>query len=215
MKAENMYHTIDTVVFDLGGVLIDWNPEYLYSKIFDEEKEMKYFLSEICTMDWNEEQDGGRKWSDATQLLIKDFPQYTSQIKAYFHRWEEMLGGQIDKTVDILERLHLDQKYPLYALTNWSAETFPIAVGRFPFLGYFRGIIVSGEEHLKKPDPKIYQLLTKKYGINPLTTLFIDDNARNIEAARAIGFHTIHFTDADTLEETLVDLEILGEALEE
>ncbi len=206
-----MYHEIKTIVFDLGGVLIDWNPEYLYSKIFEDKNEMYYFLSEICTMDWNEQQDAGRRWSVATELLIEQYPDYATQISAYYYRWEEMLGGAIQKSVDLLEYLHLEGRYPLYALTNWSSETFPIAQERYNFLNYFKGILVSGQEGLKKPDPKIYQLLCHRYKINPLTTLFIDDNERNIKAAQAIGFHTVHFTDAEILEEVLMDLEIIPE----
>ncbi len=204
-----MYHEIDTIVFDLGGVLIDWNPTYLYDKIFSDKKEMDYFLSEVCTMDWNEQQDGGRSWAEATNLLIKDYPQYTNEIKAYYERWEEMLGGPISPTVDLLEKLYHEKKYPLYALTNWSAETFPIAQRRYQFLNYFKGILVSGQVKLKKPDPKIYQMLRTRFGVNPFKTLFIDDNVRNIEAARAVGFHTIHFVGSEELEEAFMDLELL------
>jgi len=208
-NTDTMYHEIDTIVFDLGGVLIDWNPEYLFSKMFKEEEEMHYFLGEICNMDWNEQQDAGRSILEATEVLIQKHPQYEQEIAAYYGRWTEMLGGPIDKTVDILERLHQDKLYPLYALTNWSKETFPHAQERYHFLQFFQGIIVSGEEKLKKPDPRIYQLLKVRYNINPLKALFIDDSLRNIEAARAVGFHTVHFTDPYELEDILNDLEIL------
>src|SRR5690242_10888629 len=133
--------SIDTIVFDLGGVLVDWNPKYLYSQIFSEEKEMVDFLENICTSDWNEEQDAGRSLEEATQFLVAKYPKYIDQIQAYYGRWEEMLKGDIPGTVEILKKLKDSSKYRLYALTNWSIETFPIALNRFPFLQWFEGIV--------------------------------------------------------------------------
>lgn len=207
-----MYHKIDTIVFDLGGVLIDWNPRRLFRKIFDTETEIDYFLENICTMDWNEQQDAGRSTAAATLLLVDQFPDYRAAIEAYYGRWEEMLGGAIQGTVAIFEQLHNANQYPIYALTNWSSETFPIAQARFEFLQWFKGILVSGDEKLKKPDPKIYQLLTQRYNINPLNSIFIDDSLRNIKAAQALGFHAIHFVGAEDLKRQLIGLGIMSDA---
>ncbi|MBX2926710.1 MAG: HAD family phosphatase [Saprospiraceae bacterium] len=194
---------IDTVVFDLGGVLIDWNPEYLYRKIFREEAEMRHFLSEVCTPHWNAEQDAGRLLEEATQLLVGQFPAYEVEIRAYYERWTEMLGGALTETVQILEQLHRQGSHRLLALTNWSHETFPYAYSNFRFLHLFEGILVSGEEKLKKPDPVIYRLLIERYGIEPARALFIDDNAENVESARNVGLQAVQFTSAGQLREEL------------
>ena len=186
-------YKLDTIIFDLGGVLIDWNPEYVFRKVFQDEAEMRYFLSEVCSPDWNEQQDAGRSLAEATETLAKQFPKYEPEIRAYYGRWEEMLGGPIQDTVELLKQIHQDQVFRLYALTNWSAETFPIAWERYDFLQLFEGILVSGKEKLKKPDPKIYELILDRYQITPSKSLFIDDNARNVEAARGIGINAVHF----------------------
>jgi len=190
---------IQTIIFDLGGVLIKWDPKLLYRKIFPDEKEMNMFLSEVCTMDWNEQQDAGRTWKDGIAELTPKYPQYEREINAYFRRWPEMLGGAIHETVVLLEQLKASKKYRLYALTNWSAETFPFAQRQFSFLQHFEGILVSGEEKLKKPDPKIYQLLFSRYSIDPATALFIDDSLRNIKAAEQVGLQVHHFTESEKL----------------
>ena len=203
---------IKTIIFDLGGVLIDWNPKRLYKKIFAEEQEMDKFLAEVCTMDWNEQQDAGRSIAEANAILIEQFPEYENEIKAYYGRWEEMLGGAIEGTVAILKYLKNKTNYRLYALTNWSAETFPIALERFDFLQLFEGILVSGKEGLKKPDLRIYQLILDRYEINPASTMFIDDNARNIEAAREVGIDAVHFVSPEALEAELSERAILVNA---
>lgn len=197
-----------TIIFDLGGVLINWNPENLYKKIFDDPQEMKYFLSEICTMDWNEQQDGGRPISEATALLVERHPEYKSQIEAFYGRWTEMLGGAIEGTVEILKTLKTNSAYRIYALTNWSAETFPFALERFDFLQLFEGILVSGEENLKKPDPKIYELILSRYNIDADTAVFIDDNLRNVKAAIACGIDSIQFHSPEQLKEELTKRKI-------
>ncbi len=194
-----MKRTIETVIWDLGNVLIKWDPKNLYRKIFDDEEKMDWFLSEVCTMDWNEAQDGGRTWKEGIQLLVAAYPDYTKEINAYWDRWEEMLGGAIEGSAHILRSLKEKDSHRLYALTNWSAETFPIALETFDFLQLFEGILVSGAENLKKPDPKIYQLLLDRYQINPETAVFIDDSLRNIKAARAMGINAIHFESAEQL----------------
>lgn len=187
------------IIFDLGGVLVDWDPRRLYRKIFGSDQEVEYFLNHICTMDWNEAQDAGRTIEEATQILTEVHPDYQQEIKAYYERWEEMLGGQIQGTVELLEALHKKGKQRLFALTNWSAETFPIALERFAFLATFEGILVSGQEGIKKPDPAIYQLLCDRFNIQPEDALFIDDSQRNVDAANAFGIPAIRFTSPDEL----------------
>jgi len=200
---------VTTIIFDLGGVLINWDPKVLYRKIFETEAEVTTFLREVATMDWNEQQDGGRSLSDATALLISQYPQWTSEIEAYYTRWEEMLVGPIDGTVEILRQLKTEGNYRLLALTNWSAETFPIAQKRYDFLEWFEGILVSGQEKLKKPDPAIYQLILKRYKLKSEESIFIDDNLRNIEAARALGIQSIHFATPNRLIEQLSEVGVL------
>ena len=201
--------SIDTIIFDLGGVLIDWNPRYLYRKIFDDEKEMQWFLTEVCSPDWNEQQDAGRSWEEATQLLIQHYPHYEQQILAFWKRWPEMLNGAIETTVYILEHLHSQAKHRLLALTNWSAETFPVAQQQFDFLNHFEGILVSGEEGLKKPDPKIYQLLLDRYSVDSTRSVFIDDSLRNVQAAQQLGIQAIHFQSGAQLKQELKDLGVI------
>lgn len=201
---------IDTIIFDLGGVLIDWNPRYVFKTIFSDEKEMDYFLNNICTSDWNEQQDGGRTIQEGTDLLVSQYPDYEEAIRAFYGRWEEMLGGEIQETLKILQDLRAVGTYQLFALTNWSAETFPIAIERYEFLQWFEDILVSGVEKMKKPDPKIYQLALKRFNINASQALFIDDNARNVIAAEKEGISSIHFTSPTDLRSTLVERGILG-----
>lgn len=194
---------INTIIFDLGGVLVDWNPNYLYKKLFKEEAEMQHFLTNICTSAWNEEQDGGRALQAATDMLVEQYPEHETNIRAYYGRWEEMLGGAMQDTVDILNELKQSKHYKLYALTNWSAETFPVALGRFEFLHWFDGIVVSGTEKNRKPFPEFYQLLLDRYSVKPENALFIDDNLRNVEAARKMGIESIRFTSPDELKADL------------
>ncbi|MBU3822977.1 HAD family phosphatase [Flavobacteriaceae bacterium XHP0103] len=195
---------IDTIIFDLGGVLIDWNPRYVYRDVFNgDTQKVDWFLENICTHDWNENQDAGYPLVQATQDLVEQFPDYESEIKAFYGRWEEMLGGAINETVQILDKLINSKKYKVVALTNWSHETFPIAQARYDFLQWFEGIIVSGEEKTRKPFEDIYHLTLNRFGINPEKSIFIDDNLRNIEAANALGINGIHFKGAEALKETL------------
>ncbi|MEM1123825.1 MAG: HAD family hydrolase, partial [Bacteroidota bacterium] len=142
---------INTIIFDLGGVLIKWDPKRVFRTIFDTEAAVDKFLAEVCTMDWNEQQDAGRPIAEANRILIEKFPEYQAEIEAYYGRWTEMLGGAIAGTVQILEALKASKKYRLYALTNWSAETFPEALKRYEFLQHFKNILVSGKEGMKKP----------------------------------------------------------------
>jgi 2-haloacid dehalogenase len=197
------------IIFDLGGVLIDWNPRYLYRKIFRTEHAVNHFLDNITTSDWNEEQDAGRPLTVATQLLTDQYPEYTPEIEAFYGRWEEeMLGGPVEGTVDVLRSFIEHPDYKVLALTNWSAETFPFALSKFDFLHWFEGILVSGEEKIKKPDPGIYQLMLERYNLDPLSTVFIDDNLRNIQAAEKAGIKGIHFINPGQLKSSLIQLGI-------
>ena len=199
---------IEAVIFDLGGVLVDWNPEYLYAKIFKNDlKKMTWFLNTICTPDWNMEQDAGRTFEEGTEILTSEYPEYEPEIRSFFERWEEMLKSEKKDTVLILNLLSELNKVKLYALTNWSAETFPIAQRRFDFLKRFEGIVVSGEEKTRKPFSKIYEITLDRYGLSAENCLFIDDSLENIEAAKLLGFNTVHFSNALQLN---IDLKKLG-----
>jgi 2-haloacid dehalogenase len=200
---------INTIIFDLGAVLIDWNPHYMYRTLFTEEKEMKDFLANICTSDWNEEQDAGRSLQEGTDILVAQYPGHEANIRAFYSRWDEMLGEAFHDTVEIFKQLKESNRYKIYALTNWSAETFPVALQRFDFLGWFDGIVVSGTEKMRKPAPEFYQILLDRYEVNPQEALFIDDNYRNVLAAEKIGIKSVHFTSAEQLTIELTALHIL------
>ena len=200
---------INTIIFDLGAVLVDWNPHYLYRNLFADEQEMKDFLANITTPDWNEEQDAGRPLQEGTDLLVQQHPQHEANIRAFYGRWEEMLGDAIAGTVELFNQLKQSGKYKIYALTNWSAETFPFAVARFNFLEWFDGVVVSGTEKMRKPAPEFYQVLLDRYDVKPEDALFIDDNYRNVLAAEKEGIKSIHFKSAEELAAELKELGIL------
>ena len=207
-----MTSAVSAVVFDLGGVLIDWDPRYLYRQLFDgDEAGMERFLAEVCTPAWNAEQDAGRPWTEAVELLVQEYPQERERIEAYHARWEEMLGGAIDETVEVLRELQ-DRPVRLFALSNWSAETFPIARRRYPFLGWFDGIVISGEVGICKPDERVFRHLITRHAIEPETTVFVDDSNVNVEAARGLGMMAIPFTGGHELREELVQLGVLEAA---
>ncbi|MEL0456454.1 HAD family phosphatase [Flavobacteriaceae bacterium SZ-1-7] len=191
---------IDTIIFDLGGVLIDWNPEYVFLKAFNGDREkMRWFLNNICTSDWNENQDAGYPLAQATEDLVKQFPEHENHIRLFYGEWQDMLGGAIEGTVDILKKLVDSGTYKIVALTNWSTETFPIALNRFEFLHWFEGIVVSGEEKTRKPFDDIYHITLKRFNIKGEQAIFIDDNLRNIEAAENLGIKGIHFKNPQLL----------------
>lgn len=197
---------IKSVVFDIGGVLIDWNPRHMYRKVFESEEEMEWFLSNICTYEWNVQQDGGKLFSVATAELSAKYPEYSDKIAMYYGRWTEMLGGELSDTVKIFEELK-SAGMPLYALSNWSHEAFPYAYERYGFMKQFDGLVVSGYEKLLKPDHAIYRVLIERYNINPAESVYIDDNKPNADAAGELGFNAIHFRSADQLR---IDLRALG-----
>ncbi|HEY4905647.1 MAG TPA: HAD family phosphatase [Candidatus Sulfotelmatobacter sp.] len=200
-------------VFDLGGVLIDWNPRHLYRKLFHgDEAAMEHFLANVCTPSWNLQQDAGRSFADACASLKLLHPGQAALIDAWFERYEEMLAGPIAGTVDLLAELRT-RGVPLFALSNWSAETFPIALKRFDFLQWFRGILLSGEVRLLKPDPEIFRLCLETFSIDPARAVYIDDLGPNVEAATALGMHGIRFTDPAALRAELATLGLVDPVL--
>jgi 2-haloacid dehalogenase len=202
--------TIDTIIFDLGGVLIDWNPEYVYLDVFEgDRKKMQWFFDTVCTNDWNEKQDAGYPLQKATEERIALFPEHEELIRMFYGRWEEMLGEAIDGSVTILKSLIKNPNYRVVALTNWSHETFPIALERFDFLHWFEGIIVSGTEKTRKPFAEIYELTLNRFNITAENSIFIDDNLRNIKAAEALGINGIHFESPNVLLDQLKTFSIV------
>lgn len=199
-----MSKKITTVIFDLGGVLIDWSPEYVYLKEFrGDRQKMDWFLEHICAWSWNVNQDAGYPIGKATQERIALFPEYKELIEMYYGRWEEMLGYTHDGTLAILKKLVDHPDYRVLALTNWSGETWPKAIAKFPWLQWFEGILVSGDEGMRKPFPEIYELMLSRYKIEASEAVFIDDSKANIKGCEALGIAGIHFTDATTLEANL------------
>lgn len=192
---------LKNIIFDFGGVLIDWNPVYLYQEIFDKEEDMNYFLEHVCRYEWNVLQDAGRSLAEGTRVLQEQYPEYRKEIAMYYGRWDEMLGGIIEENVKLIKPLK--EKYNVYGLTNWSAETIPIAMERYDFFKDLDGMVVSGAEKIIKPDPQLYRILLERYGIQAGESLFIDDNYANIKTAQQLGFQTIHIVDGVNLEEVL------------
>lgn len=197
------------VVFDVGGVLIDWDPRHLYRKLFSgDERAMEHFLANVCTHDWNRCQDAGRSFAEGARLLKLQHPDKAELIDAYGTRFDEMMAGPITGAVEILAELR-DRGTPLYALSNFSAETFPPALERFDFLRWFHGMVISGEVGVIKPDPRIYEITLERFAIDPHRAVYIDDVAANADAARPFGIHGIHFTIPGALRAELVDLGLL------
>lgn len=190
------------VVFDIGNVLIRWDPRHLFRRVFDDEARMEWFLTHVCSNAWNLEQDRGRPWAEAVAELTERHPEWRTEIEAFDQRWAEMVPDIIPENVAVLETL-LDQGWPTYCITNFSAEKFTLACERFPFLTRFDGIVVSGHERVLKPEPAIYRLLLDRYGLSAPDCIFIDDSAANAEGARAVGMQAIHFTPGLDLVEAL------------
>lgn len=197
-----------SVVFDLGNVLIDWNPRYLYRKMFEDPAKMEWFLANICTMPWNSTLDAGASFLDSVTTLGGKHPDYRDYIHAYHHRWDEMIIGSLDDTVAIFKELK-DQGTKCYALSNWSDEKFQPTRKNFPFLNWFDGAVISGQINMVKPDPRIYQHLLEKFQLDPRKTIFIDDLPANIEAAKKFGIEGILFTSAADLKKRLQELKVL------
>ncbi|HXX83589.1 MAG TPA: HAD family phosphatase [Casimicrobiaceae bacterium] len=204
--------TRSVAIFDLGGVLLDWNPRFLYRKLFDRDQAaMEHFLATVCTTEWNERQDAGRTFAEATQELLPHHADKIELIEAFGKRFGEMIRGPIAGAVDVLAELK-DRDVPLYALSNWSAETFPSQRERFEFLSWFDGIVISGLEGVIKPDPRIFRVLLERYGVAAESAVFIDDVPRNAAAASALGIHGIHYRSPEQLRRELVTLGMLPQA---
>ena len=200
----------DIVVFDLGGVLLDWDPRHLYRKLFaGDEAAMEDFLATVCTHEWHRHHDAGRSYAEGARLLKAEHPDQAELIDAFGARQDEMIAGPIVDAVAILRDLR-DAGVPLYALSNWPAEGFASARRRFDFFEWFRGILISGECGIIKPDPRIYELLIERFGLDPHRTVYIDDVEANVHAARPFGIRGIHFTSPAGLREELVGLGLLS-----
>ena len=201
---------IDTIIFDLGGVLVDWKPEYLYRKVFNgNEKKWQWFLSKVCTSAWNAEQDGGRTIEEAETLKIAEFPDHEELIRLYYKQWHQMFSGPIEENVELFKQLKASGNYKIYALTNWSAEKWELALELFPFFNYFDGVVVSGQEKIRKPYPEIYNLIVDKFAINPENAIFIDDNEENVIAAKDLKIYGIHYKSPQQLLNELKSYKII------
>lgn len=197
------------IVFDIGNVLLHWDPRALYRKIFASEAEVEWFLTHVCNSAWNLEQDRGRSFEEAIAEATARHPDQAQAIAAYHLRWPETLTHVIDGSVAVLEDLHA-QDTPLYAITNWNQDKFRQTKARYDFLHHFRDIVVSGDEKLLKPDPAIYRLLLERNGLNASDCLFIDDSLKNVAGAQAVGMQAHHFTSPNQLREHLVSIGALG-----
>ena len=199
---------IKNIIFDFGGVLMDWNPRYFFRDYFNDDEKMEFFLKNIAEDEWNAEQDRGRSLKDGTDIQVAKFPEWETEIRAYYDNWTTMLRSDIPENVAVLRQLkHSD--YELFGLTNWSAETFPYALANYDFFEIFNGkIVVSGEEKLIKPNPEIWHVLLNRYQIKAEESVFIDDNFKNIEVAKSLGFICIHIKEDTDLEKELRDLGI-------
>lgn len=185
--------TIKNIIFDFGGVVMDWDPRYFFKSYFNDDEKMEWFLKNIALDEWNIEQDRGRTLQKGTEILVKQHPDWEKEIRAYYDNWTIMLKGDIPENVDVLK--NLEGKYNLFGLTNWSAETFPYALENYDFFKVFEGkIVVSGTEKLIKPNPQIFNVLLDRYQIKAQDSVFIDDNPKNIETAKALGFLVVHIT---------------------
>ncbi len=199
---------IKNIIFDFGGVLVDWNPRYYFKEYFNDDDKMEFFLKNIATDEWNAEQDRGRSLADGTEILVEKHPDWEKEIRAYYDNWTTMLHQEIGQNVAVLRKLQ-HSTYQLYGLTNWSAETFPFALKNYDFFKIFNGkIVVSGTEKLIKPDEKIWQVLLHRYQISAQESIFIDDNINNIKIAKQLGFICIHLQENTDLEEELKHLGI-------
>ena len=190
-----MNSKIETIIFDLGGVLVDWKPEYVYRKVFNnDEEKVQWFLNTVCTPEWNIEQDAGRTIEEGVNIKIKEFPQYEEWIRLFYNEWHNMFSGPIQENVELFKDLKNSGNYNIYALTNWSAEKWDLALELFPFFKDFDGVVVSGREKTRKPFPEIYTLILNRFNINPKSTIFIDDNFDNVQAAKTLDIQSIRYT---------------------
>lgn len=200
--------SIKNIIFDFGGVVMDWDPRYFFKDHFNDDEKMEHFLKNIATDEWNAEQDRGRTLAEGTEIQVAKHPEWEKEIRAYYDNWTTMLKSDIPHNVEVLRKLE-HSKYELFGLTNWSAETFPYALENYDFFNIFEGkIVVSGTEKLIKPDPAIWEVLLERYQIKAEESVFIDDNAKNIEVAKSLGFICIHIKEDTDLEKEMRDLGI-------
>lgn len=199
---------IKNIVFDFGGVLLDWNPRYFYRGHFSDKNEMEHFLAHVCTDEWNAEQDRGRPFAEGVKKLQKEHPKYHDEIQLFTDKWESMLKSEIHHGVNLLKKLK-EKGYKIYGLTNWSAETIPTAFRKYDFFKLFDGIVVSGEEKFIKPDKRIYQILLERYNLNAEESLFLDDSPANVKSANELGFEGILFDNIENVEKQLTELSVL------
>ena len=200
--------SVTAVVFDLGGVLIDWDPRHLYRKLMEDEAEMEAFLSQVCTSEWNVKQDSGRSFADGIVELVATHPELSALIEAYWERWPEMLGGAIEDAVQIVADLK-GRGVPLYALSNWSAETWPHARERFEFLDWFDDLVISGFEGTAKPELEIFRRLVSRCALEPAKTLYFDDVAVNVAAARNVGLLAYQHLDPASTRDKIAEFGLL------
>lgn len=196
---------IKNIIFDFGGVLLDWNPRYLYKSYFNNDEEMEHFLADICNGEWNIKQDAGRPFAEAVKELQAKFPEYAEAIQMYDDDWEKMLKCELPESIDLLKELK-SLGYGIYGLTNWSAEKIGYAFANYSFFSLFDGIVVSGVEKVVKPDRKIYEILLERYSLKPGECVFIDDNQDNVNMAKALGINAIHFDNIGNVKEHLETL---------
>ena len=190
------------IVFDFGGVLVDWNPHHLYDKYFGSVEKAEWFLNNICLYSWNIQMDGGKPFAEGVAELQAEYPEWSEAIEIYHTRWIEMMAGEIEGMSSLVKHLKA-AGYRVFGLTNWSSETFPLVRDKYPIFSLMEGMVVSGEEHLLKPDAAIYNCLLERYGLRAEESLFIDDNMANVEGARAVGMQGVQFKSAEKLERTL------------
>jgi 2-haloacid dehalogenase len=208
-SSSNVRGAMETVVFDIGGVLLDWDPRHLYRKLFDDESEMERFLAEICTPEWHDAHDRGESTEASCADLAAAHPEYAELIWAWARRSEEMIAGPIQGTVEILHELKA-AGVPCYALTNMERETYPLRVERYPFMRVFDGAVVSGFEGIAKPDVEIFERLLSRFSLTADTTLLVDDSPRNVAAAASVGMQAVQFRSASELRQLLEEAELLG-----
>lgn len=196
---------IKNIIFDFGGVLLDWNPRYLYKSYFNNDEEMEHFLADICNGEWNIRQDAGRPFAEAVKELQAKFPEYAEAIQMYDDDWEKMLKCELPESIDLLKELKF-MGYGIYGLTNWSAEKIGYAFANYSFFSLFDGVVVSGVEKVVKPDRKIYEILLERYSLKPGECVFIDDNQDNVDMAKVLGINAIRFDNIGNVKEHLETL---------
>ena len=200
---------IKNIIFDFGGVLVDWNPHYLFDKYFNDINEANYFVDNVCNSEWNAEMDGGKPFEQAVRERSAMFPKYAETLKLYQTNWMDTMGEEIPGMYNLIKSLKENGFPIIYGLTNWSAETFPTVQKTYRIFSLIDNIVVSGEVKQLKPNPEIFYTLLNKYNLKAEESLFIDDNLKNVEGAKAVGINAIRFENAQKLKESLKELDIV------